>query len=154
MKTLATIIISGSLIFLTLSWKKEYKTTVTNPKPEGVYKFKLKTLDGQEISLEKFKGKKLLLVNVASECGFTPQYKNLEALYEKYKDKLEVVGFPANNFGGQKANVYLGLNFYAYKSSLRGARLLIEYGLPVYQNLNGPQMSVHSIVQAGLQYTF
>ncbi len=102
MKTLATIIISGILFFLALSWKKENKTTITNPKPEGVYKFKLKTLDGQEISLEKFKGKKLLLVNVASECGFTPQYKNLETLYEKYKDKLEVVGFPANNFGGQE----------------------------------------------------
>ena len=58
------------------------------------------------------------------------------------------------NFGGQKANIYLGLNFYKYKCSLKGTRLLIEYGIPVYQNLNGPQMSMHSLIQAGLQYTF
>ncbi len=68
----------------------------------SIYDFKLKTLDGQEISLSKFKGKKMLLVNVASECGYTPQYKNLQALSEQYKDKLVVVGFPANNFGGQE----------------------------------------------------
>jgi glutathione peroxidase len=67
-----------------------------------VYDFKLKTLDGEEISLSKYKGKKLLLVNVASKCGFTPQYKNLEALSEAFSDKLVVIGFPANNFGGQE----------------------------------------------------
>jgi glutathione peroxidase len=71
--------------------------------PKGnVYDFKLKTLDGQDITLSKFKGKKLLLVNVASKCGFTPQYKNLEALSQKYSGKLIVIGFPANNFGGQE----------------------------------------------------
>jgi len=71
--------------------------------PKGtVYDFKLKTLDGQEVTLAKFKGKKLLLVNVASKCGFTPQYKNLEALSQKYAGKLVVIGFPANNFGGQE----------------------------------------------------
>jgi glutathione peroxidase len=71
--------------------------------PTGsVYDFKLKTLDGQEISLSKFKGKKLLLVNVASKCGYTPQYKNLEALHEQYGSKVVVIGFPANNFGGQE----------------------------------------------------
>jgi glutathione peroxidase len=68
----------------------------------SVYDFKLKTLDGEEVSLAKFKGKKLLLVNVASKCGYTPQYKNLEALYEQYGSKVIVVGFPANNFGGQE----------------------------------------------------
>jgi glutathione peroxidase len=78
-----------------------------NPTPPqqvkgSVYDFKLKTLDGEEISLSKYKGKKLLLVNVASKCGFTPQYKNLEALSEAFSDKLVVIGFPANNFGGQE----------------------------------------------------
>ena len=75
------------------------------PKGEGsksIYDFKLKTLDGEEITLAKFKGKKMLLVNVASECGYTPQYKPLQALHEKYKDKLVVIGFPANNFGKQE----------------------------------------------------
>src|ERR1700752_295459 len=67
-----------------------------------VYDFRVKTIDGEEISLSKFKGKKLLLVNVASECGFTPQYKPLQELSEKYKDKLVVIGFPANNFGAQE----------------------------------------------------
>jgi glutathione peroxidase len=69
---------------------------------KSVYDFKVKTIDGEEISLSKFKGKKLLLVNVASECGYTPQYKPLQELHEKYKDKLVVIGFPANNFGKQE----------------------------------------------------
>lgn len=68
----------------------------------SIYDFKLKTLDGQEITLGKFKGKKLLLVNVASKCGFTGQYTNLQKLHEQYGDKLVIVGFPANNFGGQE----------------------------------------------------
>lgn len=67
-----------------------------------VYDFKVRTIDGEEISLSKFKGKKILIVNVASECGYTPQYKNLQALSEQYAGKLTVVGFPANNFGGQE----------------------------------------------------
>lgn len=71
-------------------------------KQSAIYNFKLKTIDGKETTLGTFKGKKMLLVNVASECGYTPQYKNLQALSEKYKDKLVVIGFPANNFGGQE----------------------------------------------------
>ena len=60
-------------------------------------------MDGKDISLSSFKGKVLLIVNVASECGFTPQYKGLQELYEKYKDKgFEVLGFPCNDFGGQE----------------------------------------------------
>jgi glutathione peroxidase len=72
------------------------------PVKGSIYHFKLKTLDGQDLSLSKFKGKKILIVNVASECGYTPQYKNLQALHEKYGSKLVVIGFPANNFGGQE----------------------------------------------------
>lgn len=68
----------------------------------SIYDFKLKTLDGQELSLSKFKGKKMLLVNVASECGYTPQYADLQKLHEQYGSKVEVIGFPANNFGGQE----------------------------------------------------
>ena len=69
---------------------------------QNIYKFKVASLDGGTIDFSKFKGKKILIVNTASECGYTPQYKDLEALYEKYKDKLVVVGFPANNFGAQE----------------------------------------------------
>jgi glutathione peroxidase len=68
----------------------------------GVYDFKVPALDGGTIDLSKYKGKKLLIVNTASKCGYTPQYADLEKLYEKYKDKLVIVGFPANNFGQQE----------------------------------------------------
>jgi glutathione peroxidase len=68
----------------------------------SVYDFKVTGLDGNPIDLSHYKGKKILIVNTASKCGFTPQYKDLEALYEKYKDKLVVIGFPANNFAQQE----------------------------------------------------
>ena len=70
--------------------------------PSTVYTFKLKTIDGKDFSLAKYKGKKLLIVNTASKCGFTPQYAELQKLADQYKDKVVVVGFPANNFGGQE----------------------------------------------------
>jgi glutathione peroxidase len=69
----------------------------------SVYDFSMNSLDGKPMSIADYKGKVLLLVNVASYCGYTYQYKDLEAMYEKYKDQgLVVVGFPANNFGGQE----------------------------------------------------
>ena len=69
---------------------------------KSIHTFKVEALDGSTIDFSKYKGKKILVVNTASECGFTPQYADLEKLYEQYKDKLVVVGFPANNFGGQE----------------------------------------------------
>ncbi len=67
--------------------------------PAGtVYDFKVDGLTGGKIELSQYKGKKILIVNTASKCGYTPQYKELEELYEKYKDKVVVIGFPANNF--------------------------------------------------------
>jgi glutathione peroxidase len=64
----------------------------------SIYDFKVPALDGGSIDFAKFKGKKVLIVNTASKCGFTPQYKELQALHEQYKDKLVIIGFPANNF--------------------------------------------------------
>ena len=66
------------------------------------YEFKAEGLEGGSIDFSQFKGKKILIVNTASKCGFTPQYEELQQLYTKYKDKLVIVGFPANNFGGQE----------------------------------------------------
>ena len=69
----------------------------------SVYDFSARTIDGDEQKLSAYKGKTLLVVNVASKCGFTPQYTGLEALYEKFKDKgLVVLGFPCDQFGHQE----------------------------------------------------
>ena len=69
----------------------------------SIYDFTMKSIDGQPVSLKTYSGKVVLLVNVASRCGFTPQYAGLEALYEKYKDRgLVIVGIPANDFGSQE----------------------------------------------------
>ena len=69
----------------------------------SIYDFSAKTLDGNDEKLEKYRGKTLLVVNVASKCGFTPQYEGLEALYRKFKGQgLVVLGFPCNQFGGQE----------------------------------------------------
>ena len=69
----------------------------------SIYDISLKDIDGEETSLKKFEGKVMLIVNVASQCGYTPQYKALEAVYEKYKDRgLVVLGMPCNQFGGQE----------------------------------------------------
>jgi glutathione peroxidase len=73
------------------------------PAQKNVYDFTMKDIDGKDVSLSQYKGKVLLIVNVASMCGNTPQYRDIEALYKKYKDKgLVVLGFPANNFMGQE----------------------------------------------------
>lgn len=68
----------------------------------GFYDFKVKTLDGGEFDFSTLKGKKVMIVNTASKCGFTPQYKDLEALYSNYQDQLVILGFPANNYAGQE----------------------------------------------------
>lgn len=68
----------------------------------NIYQFKVDGLNGKPIEFSSFKGKYILIVNTASKCGFTPQYEGLETLYQTHKDKLVIVGFPANNFGSQE----------------------------------------------------
>lgn len=68
----------------------------------SIYQFKVTSIDGGTIDLKQFKGKKILIVNTASKCGYTPQYAELQQLADRYKDKIVVIGFPANNFGGQE----------------------------------------------------
>ncbi len=67
-----------------------------------IYDFKVPSLDGNTIDFSKYKGKNILIVNTASQCGYTKQYADLEKLYEKYKGNLVIIGFPANNFGQQE----------------------------------------------------
>ena len=70
---------------------------------DSVHEFKVKDIEGKDVNLADYKGKPLLIVNVASKCGATPQYENLQAVYEQFKDKgLVILGFPANNYGGQE----------------------------------------------------
>lgn len=85
-----------------------YKTSVAdnmsaaeNPK-KSFYDFQINSIEGEAVDFKKYKGKKVLLVNVASKCGFTPQYGELEELHEKYGNKVVILGFPANNFGSQE----------------------------------------------------
>lgn len=83
---------------------------------KSVYDFKVKTIDGKEVSLSQYKGKKILIVNTASECGYTKQYADLEKLYEEKKDKLVILGFPANDFGGQEPGTNTEIKTFCQKN--------------------------------------
>lgn len=87
--------------FLFTSYLATNNSTKMNTNP-SIYNISINSITGESINLEDFKGKKILIVNTASECGFTGQYKDLEKLYETYKDKLVVIGVPCNQFGGQE----------------------------------------------------
>ena len=71
------------------------------------YDFKIDSLEGKEIDFSQYKGKTLLIVNTASKCGYTPQYEELQKMNELYGDKITILGFPANNFGGQEPGTNL-----------------------------------------------
>lgn len=84
--------------------------------PKSVHDFKIKTIDGKTINLNSFKGKKLLIVNTASKCGYTPQYEDLQKLSQQYKGKLVVIGFPANNFKDQDPGSNLEIQEFCKKN--------------------------------------
>ena len=99
------------LLFLAISlWscqnqaqKKETIPIATSMTKETIYQFKVQDLEGDEFDFATLKGKRIIIVNTASECGLTPQYEQLQAVYNQYKDQnLVIVGFPANNFGSQE----------------------------------------------------
>ena len=86
-------------ILIMMTFFKKTNNLIVN---ESIYNIKINQIDGSPLNLSKFKGKKLLFVNVASECGFTGQYEDLQKLYELYQEKLMIVGVPCNQFGGQE----------------------------------------------------
>jgi glutathione peroxidase len=97
-------ILAVSSLFLCLffQWGCAGAQKTNNTKMSSIHQFSIEGLTGGTINFADFKGKKILIVNVASECGFTPQYKDLQALQERYADKLVVIGMPCNDFGGQE----------------------------------------------------
>ncbi len=116
--------------------------------PKSIYDFKVPALTGGTIDFAKFKGKKILIVNTASECGNTPQYADLEAMYKKYKGKLVIVGFPANDFGAQEPGsnsdiaTFCSKNYsvsfpMAEKVSVKGDEMTAIYHWLTEQKYNG-----------------
>lgn len=99
MKIIVTITSLLATVFLMNFTNKTKQVMNANP---SIYNISINSISGEPINLEDYKGKKILFVNTASECGFTGQYKDLEKLYKTYKDKLVVIGVPCNQFGGQE----------------------------------------------------
>ena len=106
MKTLFILFAAIALACNTNSQSQSTSEEVVNLEDmlmeKSFYDFKMKDIDGNEVDFNQFKGKKVLVVNVASKCGYTPQYAELQELNEKYGDQIAILGFPANNFGGQE----------------------------------------------------
>lgn len=117
---------------------------------QGIYVYKVQGLNGDTINFADYKGKKILIVNTASECSYTYQYEGLEALYKQYKDRLVIVGFPTNDFGGQEPGTNeeieefckenYGVTFpMAAKISVTGSSID-----PIYQWLTQKELNGHS----------
>jgi glutathione peroxidase len=124
----------------------------------SIHEFKVEALDGGTIDFSAYKGKKILIVNTASACGYTPQYEGLQALYAKYGDKLVIVGFPANNFGGQEPGTNgeikefckknYGVSFpMAAKVSVKGDDMA-----PIFKWLT--QKSLNGVMDAEIRWNF
>ena len=103
MKKIAVAVFGVFVLFSSQSNAQSDLKSASEVKIPDLYNYKVKGIDGKEISLSQFKGKKILIVNTASKCGYTPQYKELEELYQTYKsNNFVIIGFPANNFGAQE----------------------------------------------------
>ena len=156
-----TKLIALVAVFALISCKNEAQTStkpdlISTPETmnkETIYQFKVKDLSGNEFDFASLKGKKILIVNTASKCGLTPQYKDLEAIYEKYKDKnFIIVGFPANNFASQEPGTdkeiesFCQLNYgvkfpMMSKVSVKGSDMCDVYKFLTSKSKNGLQDS-------------
>lgn len=150
MKTVLTVMCSFMLL---VSCKNEAqnksKSTSKTMNKENIYQFKVTDLSGNAFDFASLKGKKILVVNTASECGFTPQYEGLETIYKEYKDKnFVIVGFPANNFGSQEPGTNkeietfckqnFGVTFpMMEKSSVKGDDMSAVYKFLTQKSRNG-----------------
>ncbi|MBL6751563.1 MAG: glutathione peroxidase [Nevskia sp.] len=125
----------------------------------SVYDFSAKTIEGGEQKLDAYKGKALLIVNVASKCGFTPQYKGLEALYRKFKDKgLVVLGFPCDQFGhqepGDEAEIknFCSLNYEVSFPMFAKIKVNGDDAHPLYKYLKNEEKGI--LGTAGIKWNF
>lgn len=151
------LIFGLSLLFSCKNQAQE--TTVVKPlntntmSKETIYSYKVNDLSGNEFDFASLKGKKILIVNTASKCGLTPQYKDLEAIYEKYKsDNFVIVGFPANNFAAQEPGTSKEISEFCQKNygvtfpmmekvSVKGGDMCAVYQFLTQKSKNGLQDS-------------
>ena len=91
-------VVIGVVVMGVVAWISGLFSSTNETATGSIYDFRMTALDGKEISLERYKGQNLLIVNTASKCGYTPQYAPLQELHEKYGDRITVLGFPANDF--------------------------------------------------------
>lgn len=103
--------------------------------PPSIFTFKVQDIDGKNLDLSKYKGKKILIVNTASKCGYTKQYAELQKLADTYKGKLVVIGFPANNFGGQEPGENLNIKEFCQKN------FGVTFPLAEKSSVKGPDIS-------------
>ena len=118
MKKLFIVFLSVVAFFQSCAQKKSdvSKSKTKELMGKSIYDYKVEALNGGELNFADYKGKKILIVNTASECGFTPQYKDLEEISKKYAGKLVVVGFPANNFGAQEPGTNAEIGVFCEKN--------------------------------------
>ena len=136
-----TVLLLAGVIIVTLSFSQK----------KTFYDFKVTDIDGKAVDLKKYKGKKLLVVNVASECGYTPQYKQLEWLYKRYKDSnLVILGFPCNDFNEQEPGTAQQIKTFCQKNygvtfpimakiSVHGSEMAPVYDWLQHKSGNGVQ---------------
>ena len=117
-----------------LGYSQTKKTSV-----ESLYDIKIEGIDGEIIDLNLYKGKKILFVNVASECGFTYQYRGLQEVYSKYKEKLVVIGLPCNQFNGQEPGSELEIKTFC--------RLNYDVDFPLTSKINVKGKNQHRLYQ-------
>lgn len=116
--------------------------------PKSIYDFKVESIDGKQIDFSKYKGKYILIVNTASKCGYTPQYKGLEQLYKEYGDKLVIVGFPSDNFADQEFHDNVEIKSFCEKNygvtfplttmvNVKGAKITPVFDYLTHKSKNG-----------------
>tara|TARA_B110000196_G_C21110430_1_gene647487 strand:+ start:1114 stop:1716 length:603 start_codon:yes stop_codon:yes gene_type:complete len=99
---LSVTVLASFFLFLMFFFNSSLSASPENQSISSIYDIKLESISGVDLDLETYRGKKILIVNVASNCGFTSQYKALQDLYDQYGDKIEVIAIPCNDFGGQE----------------------------------------------------